>query len=61
MSDKLARRKKKKTFGSIRKELRNLRKKLEMLRANPMRIGPSIEEKKIEERIIELNYREEVM
>ena len=50
-----------KNFGAVKTELRELRKKLECLRENPMRTCPSEEEAQIENRIIELNIREEIM
>jgi hypothetical protein len=49
------------SFGAVRSELREFKKKLQMLRTEPARVGPSYEEKKAEERIAELSYREEVM
>ena len=49
------------TFGSVRHELRQLRKKLEELRAAPMRVGPSTEEEEVEARMVELCCREEIM
>lgn len=49
------------TFGSVRLELRQLRAQLTTLRADPMRTGPGEEERKVEERMIELCYREEIM
>lgn len=49
------------TFGQVRSELRSLKRRLEELRSEPTRQGPSYEEKKVEQRIIELNYREEIM
>lgn len=49
------------TFGSVRHELRSLRRQLALLRADPLRIGPSSEEKNIEDCMVELAYREEVM
>ena len=49
------------TFGSVRQEQRSLRQKLAMLRADPLRLGPSEEERKVEERMVELAYREEIM
>lgn len=48
-------------FGAVRRELINMRKKLESLRASPQRTGPSEEEKKIEENIVLLNLQEEIM
>jgi hypothetical protein len=49
------------TFGSMRKELRELRQQLAELRALPTRFGPSHQELKIVERLIELQHREEIM
>jgi hypothetical protein len=45
-----------KTFGCIRRELREQKKRLEKLRSDPTRIDVSEEERKIVERIIMLNY-----
>ena len=50
-----------KTFGAVRRELREQKKRLEKLRSNPTRIDVSEEEQKIVERIIMLNYQEEIM
>jgi hypothetical protein len=44
-------------FGAVRRELRNLRKKLGILHANPQRTGPFKEEKKIEGKIVILNLK----
>ncbi|XP_073355316.1 uncharacterized protein [Aegilops tauschii subsp. strangulata] len=49
------------TFGSVRQELRELRKQLAELRAEPTRVGPGVEEKKVQDRIVEVSYREEIM
>lgn len=49
------------TFGGVRKELRELKKRIEVLRSDPNRTGPTYEEIKAEIRIVELNYREEIM
>jgi hypothetical protein len=49
------------TFGSVREELRSLRRQLASLRADPQRTGPSAEEKKVADRMVEPAYREEVM
>ena len=49
------------SFGGVRKELRELRKKLAMLRSDVHRTGPTHEELKVEERIAELGFREEIM
>jgi hypothetical protein len=49
------------TFGGVRRELRELRKRLVELRNTEGRVGPTHEERKVEERIAELGYREEIM
>jgi hypothetical protein len=49
------------TFGGVRKEIRELRKKLVLLRSDPNRVGLTHEERKVEERIAKLGYREEIM
>jgi len=49
------------SFGHVGKELKHLRAELEEIRSNPLRAGPSYVESKIAERIMELNYREEIM
>lgn len=49
------------TFGAVRQDLRALRKGLLELRSVTPRVGPSYEEIKVEQRIIELRFREEVM
>jgi hypothetical protein len=49
------------SFGVVRTELSRLRKKLQELRTDPRRSDPNYEEKKVEERIAELCYREEIM
>jgi hypothetical protein len=49
------------TFGYVRRELRVLKKKLEQLRSNPSRNGISDEEQWVVERIILLNYQEEII
>ena len=49
------------SFGAVRTELRELRARLKVLRSDPLRVGTSYEEKKVEERIAELGYREEIM
>jgi hypothetical protein len=51
----------KSTFGSVRTETRSLKIRLESLRQLPGRVGPSHEEIKIQDRLVELNYREEIM
>ena len=50
-----------KTFGAVRRELRAQKKRLQQLRADPTRNMVSEEEQKVVERIILLNYQEEVM
>jgi hypothetical protein len=47
--------------STARLELRRLRKRLDELREDPARIAASREEIKVEDRIIELRFREEVM
>ena len=49
------------TFGSVRQEMRALRQQLAKLRAEPMQTGPGQEDKKVMDRLIELAYREEIM
>ena len=49
------------TFGSVRKEIKRLKKELEDLRADPARIAPSHNELKINQNLIEMYHREEVM
>jgi hypothetical protein len=49
------------SFGAVRSELRDLRKKPLVLRPGPGRVGPSYEEIKVEQRIVELNVRDEIM
>jgi hypothetical protein len=49
------------TFGHVRTEIRNLKRELESLRRNPHRTGPSFEEIKVTERLVELQGREEKM
>ncbi|XP_062230134.1 uncharacterized protein LOC133927739 [Phragmites australis] len=51
----------KESFGNVRSELRALRKRLLELRSNPARVRPSYEEKKVDQRIVELNLREEIL
>jgi len=50
-----------KTFGAVRRELRAQKKRLQQLRADPTRSMVSEEEQKVVERIILLNYQEQVM
>lgn len=49
------------TFGSVRRELRELRQKLAVLRADPLCVGPGTEEKRIQDRMVEVAYREEII
>jgi hypothetical protein len=49
------------TFGHVRQELKNLKAELEKLQSDPARTGPTHREIKINDRIVELNYREAVM
>jgi len=49
------------SFCAVRKELRTLRKKIEIIRTNQQRTGPSNEEKEVEEKIIMLSLQEEIM
>jgi hypothetical protein len=48
------------SFGLVRKEMRQLRRKLSDLRAVTTRVGPMDEEKAVELTLIDLCYREEV-
>jgi hypothetical protein len=45
----------------VRKEIKRLKKDLEILRAAPLRVGPSYEEIKVVDRLVELHHREELM
>ena len=49
------------TFGSVRKEIKQLKTALEGLRGDPLRTGPSHAELKIKEKLIEMYHREEIM
>lgn len=49
------------TFGSVRKEIKNLTMELERLRGEPTRVGPSHVELKINEELVELYPQEELM
>jgi hypothetical protein len=49
------------TFGSIRKEINTLKKEIEDLRNLPGRVGPSNAEIKINDHLVELYNREEIM
>jgi hypothetical protein len=50
-----------KNFGAVRREMRELKKKLEKMRSEPARIDVSDEEQKIVDRLVLLNYQEEIM
>jgi hypothetical protein len=49
------------TFGHVRQELKALNEELGRMRSVPSRVGPSHAEIKVVERIMELNYREEIL
>jgi hypothetical protein len=49
------------TFGNVRKEIRNLKSELEVLRNQPHQVGPCQVEIKIYEKLVELYHREEIM
>jgi hypothetical protein len=51
----------KNTFGNVQREIKQLNNRLDVLRADPMRIQPSYEEVKVTQRLVELFHREEVM
>jgi hypothetical protein len=48
-------------FGCVKVELKRLRDDLARFRDDPLRMEPSYEEKKVTERIVELEHREETM
>ena len=49
------------TFGSVRKEIKKLTAELERLRSEPGRTGPSHLEIKLNDKLVELYHREELM
>jgi hypothetical protein len=49
------------TFGSVTWELKEMKGRLEVFRSDPSRLGPTYEEIKLVDRIVELNHREEIM
>ncbi|XP_073358198.1 uncharacterized protein [Aegilops tauschii subsp. strangulata] len=49
------------TFGSVRKEIKSLKFELDRLRSDPARSVPSHVELKINEKLVELYHREELM
>ena len=51
----------KSTFGNVKAVIRKLKKDLQRLRSDPLRVGPSHVEIKVNDRLIELYLREEVM
>mgnify|MGYP007071363666 FL=1 len=49
------------TFGSVRKQIKEAKCQLEQLRSDPARTGPTHIELKINEKLVELYHREELM
>ncbi|KAE8793329.1 hypothetical protein D1007_32030 [Hordeum vulgare] len=49
------------TFGSVRKEVKQLNQVLDELRCDPLRSGPSHAELKVNERLVEMYHGEEIM
>lgn len=49
------------TFGSVRKEIKSLKKELERCQNDPTRTGPTHVELKIIERLVQLYHREEIL
>ena len=49
------------TFGHVKAEIRNLKREAEILQSVPGRVSPSLREIKINERLLELYYREKIM
>lgn len=49
------------TFGSVRKQIKTLKRELEILQGLPGRVSPSHRELEIKENLIELYHREELM
>ena len=49
------------TFGSVRKEIKRLKGELEKLRSDASRTAPTHVELKINEKLVELYHREELM
>ena len=49
------------TFGSVRREIKKLKQMLEELRNDPLRTAPSNVELTINEQLIEMYHREEIM
>jgi hypothetical protein len=48
-------------FGSVRREIGDLKKQLDSLRSNPSRYTPTYVEIKIADRLVELYHREEIL
>ena len=48
-------------FGSVRKEIKELKSSLESMRSDPTRTGPTHIEIKMNDRLVELYHREEIM
>lgn len=48
-------------FGSVRREIKELKRELEKLRGDPLRSAPTHAELKINERLIELYHRKEII
>lgn len=48
-------------FGNVKKEIKLLKRQLDQLRGDPLRTGPSHVELKINERLIEMYNRKELM
>lgn len=49
------------TFGSVRKEIKHIKAQLETMHNDPARLRPSHPELKLNERLVELYHREELM
>ena len=49
------------TFGNVRKEIRQLKNMFKELKNDPLRTGPSLGELKLNEWLIEMYHREEIM
>ena len=49
------------SFGSVIREIKELKKRLDELRGDPLRTAPSHVELEINERLVELYHREEMM
>lgn len=49
------------TFDSVRKQIKRLKIELEQLQNDPARTGPSHTEIKLNERLVEMYHREELM